>query len=264
MALECFIDCPHSSQPTLTSGWKKLGPKLVALLEANARERPAKERAERLEARRTRLESLWKNIKEELSRSAHQATTLKTLVSSALAVSRLIPLPEHSDALQSPTMKQLLETELSIPELEVRFAQQRAEICEEAREWGVHSKTIMIDVVRTGFAKSRHAVGEPIVGTIALGSAQNPFKVLPPEMQMLLRADSVFSNSQSRFGPYSYERYPKSLRHILGDYSEKKLRTALDTNRFKFHTLASRIKRVLLKSLGRFTRKHIYSGAATS
>ncbi|KAF8602609.1 hypothetical protein BDV93DRAFT_581824 [Ceratobasidium sp. AG-I] len=240
----------NHNTPCTEKHWGRIKGRLVALLETNRATRPVWEREERRDDRRDRLNTLWAAFKTELSSQTGSLLSSHTLAEAGLAASRLFPVPEFSDAVEWPIIKELIEKDASLTETNASFT----------RSWCDSVKTTLADVVRQGFDRNDYTLDTPIVGTIAGDPTNNPFSGLSPEIQLFLRADSLFDDTDSpRRGdlPFCvYEKFIQSVRqYCKRDFSLRE--KSLDTTTFRCHSTAPAITRALLKSLGRPTNTSI-------
>lgn len=197
-------------------------------------------------------------VKADMARPAEANTMLQTLAEAISQVTLLKPIPEFSDAIDWPTIKSLIETDIPILELDARFLQQRSEIDREASEWCTRIQTSLADVLGQNLMENECLTELPIVGTIAHDQHYDPFVNLSPELQLCIRADSLFFPDQSLGSGSrplaSYDDYIKAIRQSVYGCHERRherLSAPLDVARFQCHSKASTIVRALLKCLGR-------------
>ncbi|KAF8602606.1 hypothetical protein BDV93DRAFT_509153 [Ceratobasidium sp. AG-I] len=246
--LESLKELNHDT-PFTERHWKKIKPKIIAILENNRVTRPVWEKEERRDDRHARLQTLWETFKISLSSQTGPLPTSQTLAEAGLAASRLFPVPEFPDVKDWPIIKKLIETDVSVTEMEASFAQRHIQIYQEVFIWGGPVKAALADVVRQGLAQSNNLLDTPIVGTIAGHSTSNPFSQLSPEMQLLIRADTLFDGTYSP--PFcSYDTFIHLVHKSQSYYYSN---SPLNTTQFKCHPTAPAITRTLLKNLGRPT-----------
>lgn len=177
----------------------------------------------------------------------------QTLTEAVSQVGLLDPIPEFADAVGWPTIKMLIETEPSIPELDACLVQQRTEIDRDAVGWCARIKTHLSNVLRQNLEENQCSVGPPTVGTIGRNQHEDLFANLSPDLQMLIHADSLFYLHQSTYlnPPISYyDGYIKAIRRSIYGWQEQ-VYNPLDVTRFQCHAKASTIARALLNCLGR-------------
>lgn len=213
-------------------------------------------RERRQEPRWARLEALWDIIKADFVQPAKAESMLKTLSAEALEVLSIEPIPEFSDALEWPIIKRLLNTVRPISEMEALFVQERSTIDREVSAWRARIKTSLVDVVRKSLVENRCMPQAPTVIAINEHPSDNPLRDIPLEMQLLLRADTLFVSNASNYLDYSrlpfcnYETYMRELRRWIGYKSDEHWRL-VHGSRFRLHPTAPVIARALLDALGR-------------
>lgn len=169
-----------------------------------------------------------------------------------------MPTPEFSDTLQWPVIKDLLNTDRSVSEMEGCFVQQRPAIDREVSAWCTRIKIALADLVRESLIEHKCTVDTPVTGTIAGDLSNSPLRYLSPEMQLLARADTIFMPYEPRdhfHGVPSmrlcdYETYMHSLRRWIGYERDDKWKPISDT-RFRVHLTAPAMARTLLGVLGK-------------
>lgn len=199
---------------------------------------------------------LWNDVKEDLVQLAGTKTTPITLAVRVSEVLNLDPVPEFSDALNWPVIKNLLNTNRPVSEMEARFVRERPTIDREVSTWCARIKTNLADAVRESLTK-HGCLTQPVVGTIANDSLNDPLQHIPPEIQLLIRADTIFAPHQTddyrdspKLSICGYEAYVQSLRQWIGYTSDEHWRPVSEA-RFKVHSTAPAIARALLGALGR-------------
>ncbi|KAF8602614.1 hypothetical protein BDV93DRAFT_494638 [Ceratobasidium sp. AG-I] len=213
-------------------------------------------RGRRWEPRWARLEVLWDTVKANAVQPARTESTPRTLATAVSEASRIKPIPEFSDALEWPVIKELLNTYRPVSEMEARFVQERLTIDREVSAWCARIKTSLLDAVRKSLNLHRCMPYAPISGTTPNHHSNNPLRDLPFEMQLLFRADTIFApyTSGSQDSPSlrfcGYETYMRDLRHWVG-YKESEHWRLVSDGRFTLHSTAPDIARALLGALGR-------------
>ncbi|KAF8602613.1 hypothetical protein BDV93DRAFT_509159 [Ceratobasidium sp. AG-I] len=202
---------------------------LNRILMDNARER-------RQEPRWVRLEALWDTVKADLVRPAGTESTPRSLATAVSEALHIKPIPEFSDALEWPVIKELLNTDRPLSEMQARFVQKRPAIDREVTAWCMPYT--------------------PASRTIAKHRSNDPLQNLPLEMEFLLRADTIFApyEADSQDCPSlhfcGYETYMRDLRRWIGYKSDEHWRLVNDS-RFMMHSTGPTIARALLGALGR-------------
>lgn len=182
---------------------------------------------------------------EALNKSNLQPSSLADAVSEAL---RVVPVPELSDALEWPVMKLLAGDRTPVAEVEARFAELQGEIDMEISRWCTGIKNTLVGLLREGFSEHAYMVVDQVLGTMAQDIKPDPFEHLTPEMQLFLRADSIFADSANLV---HYDYYLRSLRFYVVHYGERDKLKQLDTSRLGICPVASAVTRAILRSLGR-------------
>lgn len=167
-----------------------------------------------------------------------------------------MPIPEFSDVAEWPIVKQIVEPDVPLLEMEMNLVQRRAELDQEISNWGNSIKKSLADALRKELAECGYTLESPIVGTIASNLPANPFEDISPDTQLFIRADSISCSTdvhghQSSESILSYRTFIRSIRQHLGQDGSLGLKKRLNTTHFKYHSTAPTIARALLKSLGR-------------
>lgn len=175
-----------------------------------------------------------------------------SLVEAVSEILRLVPIPELADALKWPVVKQLVESEIAYKEVETCFVHHKPEIETETLNWCASIKSTLADLLRKGFSVSDYSTGTQVLDIMAQDVKPNPFENLSEEMQLLLRADSMFCPSEGD-SRVLYDQYLVSMRSFVGRSYEKKqdLLKPLDISKLEFSPSASSTARSILRSLGR-------------
>ncbi|KAF8602635.1 hypothetical protein BDV93DRAFT_607449 [Ceratobasidium sp. AG-I] len=244
----------HHDCPLTDRHWEKIRPALEGLLETNVRERPARQSLERQKERRARLRLVWDTVKVGMARPVAGSTVPRSLAEAVSQVAAFKPIPEFSDAVDWPTIKTLIETDIPVTELDDHLLQQRGEIDREASEWCGLIQISLAGVLRRNLTQNGCSTGFPIVGTITQNQHCDPFAELSPELQVCIRADSLFFSNQSACYAVrplsSYDDYIKEIRRSVYG-RDRRVLEPLDVDQFHCHTEASIVTRALLKYLGR-------------
>lgn len=217
--------------------------------------------ANHCDARYAHLKTLWDAIKVDLASPTDPVTVSQSLAEAGLAVSRLMPVPEFLDVVEWPIMKRLVKPNVSFSEMGPKLTQGRAQLDQEILKWGNSIKESLAGSLRQGLDESGYTLDSPIVGTMANSSPTNPFEEISLEMQLLLRADSIFVphsyTCQSESPVLYYDTFICSIRQHFNRSGELDLKKPLNTIHFECHPIAPGIARALLKCLGRPTNLSI-------
>ncbi|KAF8604800.1 hypothetical protein BDV93DRAFT_82107 [Ceratobasidium sp. AG-I] len=247
-----WVAIMNLNTPVTDKHWKNIRSRLEAMLQVNRQRRPAREKVKRQEARRVYLRTLWSAKKAEMETLNNNSSQSGSLVEAVSKVSHLMPIPELADALEWPVMRQLVESEILKKEVQARYDEQKFEIETATLNWCASIKSTLADLLRSGHSASGYSIGTRILGVMAQEVEPNLFEPLSTEMQLLLRADSVFC-SPGGYRSALYEQYLVSMRDFTGHSFEKEKDALkpLNTSKLEFNPASSSIARAILRSLGR-------------
>ncbi|KAG9103595.1 hypothetical protein FRC07_009957, partial [Ceratobasidium sp. 392] len=103
------------------------------------------------------------------------------------------PFPKTETALEWNCLKDLGETEMTIPEVEARLEERKVRIVEQVSEWRATTENRLVEIFGSGI----DTASDDVILTVK-GSTESTAH-LPPTSRFLLRADTLFK----RIKPYS-------------------------------------------------------------
>ncbi|KAG8693977.1 hypothetical protein FRC09_010143 [Ceratobasidium sp. 395] len=251
--------------------WMNLRPKLIPLLEANRVDRLEREKSVKKHARKARLEAYLKTIKEE--RAPIIDVTASSLVipgSTLVATSPNVQIkhmgifPKLGDALEWDQMKQFLEDDLSVPEMEERVNRSLPEITQRISEWTDGVEDHLVELLHKG--READNLGRDIPdAVVSLPGTSNLLENATRSQKILLRADSLFESKHGGQRPplvydaailNGYSLLPSFYSFTLDDDQP------LDVTKFRRHAGAQMAARKILEHIGKLDATFLEMRAA--
>ncbi|KEP45345.1 hypothetical protein V565_285140 [Rhizoctonia solani 123E] len=244
-------------------------PKLIPILEANRAENLMAQRLKRKKQRQDRLSELFLEIMDQTTPTLEfQIQLPDPLVPNegpATTVTFDPPFPSLTCLLNWPLLKNLLEIEATVEEMETRFEDNRTQIQDYIANWITSVQTQFADQLR----QDPGLRGEILQPTAVITDNGDPFSNLSDELKLLLRADSLFClNSGSLYD------CPKTYSSILinngltGPMSSlscwEYLGSPPNLNKLVLYPEARAVARMLLLNMGRPNASYIEMNAVRS
>lgn len=236
------------------------------MLEKNRAARLEEELADRRALRKARLTQLLNNIKLDTPplvqttiirpTDAALGSSSSTSDTSTVKIVHKGLFPDLADALEWPIIKNLYDTDVPIPEMDVRFEEHRGEINTLIANWTGRIEGRMAELLREGRVSDGLPKESP-EPTLPLEEPEpNSFQYLSTDQKMLYRADSLFEPlrgsalgvacyfdatlSAGYFTHYSYDGF--SMLPIKGAFNVTTVKRSSD---------AQAAARILLVALGK-------------
>lgn len=155
------------------------------------------------------------------------------------------PFPLIADLLGYPTIKSLDKTDIPDSEVDARFEENVEAIKVHVLEWRIMLEGHLAGLIREGrVSDGLKEVASPLK-LLVEESEPNPFNTLSDDLQLLLRADSLFMSNSG---------YPLAYDHVfistILNNSTRRREKPLDLSTFKRHEKAQEVARALLAGIG--------------
>lgn len=151
------------------------------------------------------------------------------------------------DLLEHPIIKNLNETEASLSKMEARFERRRGKIHAHISKWRLQTEGHLAELIRKGREdEGLEEAPDPILPVKK--SMPNPFDNISDDLNLLLRADSLFESTRGPLAtPLTYSSLISSPEpSVYALLREQRL----DLTRYKRHAEAQKSARVLLEAMG--------------
>ena len=141
--------------------------------------------------------------------------------------------------------------------MEAHFVRARPAVDREVTAWCARIKTSLADIVRKSLIEHGCMAHTPAAEATPNYMSGDLLQSLPLDMQLLLRADTIFApckldfdQDSPKLGFCGYETYVRELRQWIG-YKDSEHWRLVNSARFMVHSTAPAIVRALLGALGR-------------
>ncbi|KAG8754562.1 hypothetical protein FRC12_011158, partial [Ceratobasidium sp. 428] len=242
--------------------WVNLRPKLIPLLEVNREARLEREKLERKRARRTRLEAYLKTIKEErgpivdvtVPPLAIPGSSSSSTSSSDVRIKHMGIFPNLIDVLEWDQMKEFLENDTSVADMEEQVSKRLPEITRRADKWIDDTEGQLVEVLRKAHEADNLGRDIPDPSLFISGGSSSPLENATGNEKILLRADSLFElTGGGARPPVIYDAA------VLGGYTSMTYLWSftyaydrpLDVTKLKPHAEAQKAARKILAHIGK-------------
>jgi hypothetical protein len=149
-------------------------------------------------------------------------------------------------------MKNLLETDVPIEEMESNFTKHQDEITQLIADWGMRIKKRWADILREGREKDGLVADPPRLHLPSSEAGLDPFKNADVDASVLLRADSLFHFKKAHSpGLRSHGYLVMTLRQGRGSGSHDARNSGgpLDLTAYTWNSEASSVARTLMLTI---------------
>ncbi|KAG9116822.1 hypothetical protein FRC07_007425, partial [Ceratobasidium sp. 392] len=261
-------------KPLTNRIWENLRPKLIPLLEANREDRLKQEKAERMRDCRECLDEYLSGIKNErepildvtirvpvipVLNAAHTSDSpTSNIEPSTVYIKHIGVFPEIVDALEWDTMQDLLEKDLPAGDMLDLVDAVRPEIVGKIYYWIHNVDTHLAGLLRQGREEDELSAEVPELTLPVVGdSSTDPFEDVTSDQKLLLRADSLFMSNRigDRQPPLVYDALVafgyRTQMNLDLSRAWRPSKAPLDLSKFKRHTKAQAVARMLLEHVGK-------------
>ncbi|KAG9122199.1 hypothetical protein FRC07_001522, partial [Ceratobasidium sp. 392] len=173
--------------------WDRLKPTILSFIETGVQERAQQEQKLRRSNRCRRLYSLFRSLQEKIGTLPPSLDGLSTAAVTALLV-KWLPSPDFEDTLDWPIMRNLVENDVPIEQMESQFEQHRDGIKQLITDWGKQVKREWAHILREGRRKDDLTVDPPRACLLVSKMEVDPFEDADSDTSLLFRADSIIAH----------------------------------------------------------------------
>ncbi|KAG8688461.1 hypothetical protein FRC09_012892, partial [Ceratobasidium sp. 395] len=223
--------------------WNSLKPRIIQLLEAEAKERPERQRKELRYKRESRLRELLSQLLNQLTVAIPEDIDELPVVQQTALLANWFPAPKAYQLQTWSMFNGWVDSEVSVEAITERFNTHREEITQLILDQGKRIIRELAAMIRKGREEHGLTVDQAQDSPPVTEGEGHTSGNVDADITLLLRADSFFAYKAYKdfSGVRTYSRIVQS----------RLMRDDLDPASFKFHSEASSIARALLVSLGR-------------